>query len=301
MHIHDQAGVSCILSKYLIQRGIDSKVIVSAGQDKFGIKKYYENFITSIDQKDFVKICLKECEKRDVIHVHGREKVILEIRKRYGSSKKIILHYHGTDIRGIKNNIYQHIKNGIRLNFKKLRYNLRTKILLIQNGYFSSLHSTAQQLSNKVLVSTPDLLPLVKNGVYLPNPIDLEHFSKKKYCTSNEKQALIINNEATNTQKSLDYCMKNNIDLKIDVYDRITKPLMYSEMPDFLKRYKIYVDVRFVGNKLLSAMSKTGLESLACGLTVLDYNLNYVTSLPTIHQPNNVIDKLLQIYSISDQ
>jgi hypothetical protein len=34
----------------------------------------------------------------------------------------------------------------------------------------------ARRLANAVIVSTPDLLGLVKGCTYLPNPIDIDHF-----------------------------------------------------------------------------------------------------------------------------
>lgn len=297
LHIHDQAGISCILSKYLTKRSIDSKVIAMSGKDKFEIKKFYNNFVVFANKQTFEEICLEESRNADIIHVHSLENIIIRLRKRYGKSKKIILHYHGTDIRGTKNRQYKTIKNRFLFNIMQVRNRLKTKIFLTANRYFNSLHVTAQKLSDVVIVSTPDLLPIVNNSVYLPNPIDSDHFSKSGDIANNKKEALIINNEATNIQNSLKYCKQNNINLKIEIYDRINKPLMYAEMPNFLKKYKIYVDIKFNGDQLISAMSKTGLESLACGLTVLDYNLKYRTEFPVIHEPNYVVDNLLQIYS----
>jgi hypothetical protein len=72
---------------------------------------------------------------------------------------------------------------------------------------------------------------------------------------------------------------------------------MYGEMPDFLKQYELYVDIRYVNKKVLENLSKTALESLACGLRVLDYKLNYHKGLPSEHNPSHVISELSHIYS----
>lgn len=299
LHINDQAGISLILSKYLIKRGIDSKVILSSRHDKFGIKKYYENLITYFpNRKTFEKQCIQEAEHANLVHVHSLENMIILLRKKYGKSKKIILHYHGTDLRGIKNQPYRTIKNRLRYNYTRLIDILKTKILLTKCGHLNSLRVTAQQLADEILVSTPDLLPLVKNGIYFPNLIDMDLF-KRIHNIEGKREALIINNEATNTQKSLEYCKENNVDLDIEIYNRIDNPLMYSEMPNLLRKYKIYVDVRFSGNQLITGMSKTALESLACGLTVLDNKLEYIKSFPKVHEPDIVINKLLELYSLN--
>ena len=47
--------------------------------------------------------CLSEAKNADIIHIHSDEELVFKIRKAFGNSKKIILHYHGTDIRGLKN------------------------------------------------------------------------------------------------------------------------------------------------------------------------------------------------------
>ena len=74
-------------------------------------------------------------------------------------------------------------------------------------------------------------------------------------------------------------------------------PTLYEEIPNLLKKYKVYVDIRVVNDKILESLSKTALESLACGLKVLNYKLEYVDKLPEIHNPVNVIKQLQNIYN----
>ena len=72
-------------------------------------------------------------------------------------------------------------------------------------------------------------------------------------------------------------------------------------MPDLLKKYNTYIDIKFVNGKLLESSSKTALESLACGLEVLNYQLKYTKKLPDKHEALNVVKNLFNIYlSIKD-
>ena len=110
-------------------------------------------------------------------------------------------------------------------------------------GYYKSLQTVrteSQKLADEILVSTPDLLSLLPNAKYLPNPVDLDHFSKDN-ATYNDKDndnALTIKTPTGNTEKSLLYCKENNINLKIDVFDRTKTPLLHAEIPNLLKKYR---------------------------------------------------------------
>jgi hypothetical protein len=291
------AGVACILAKYQRHNGIESKVLSPNKIDKFGILKYYKDYVEIIDPLNFVDYCISEAKDADVIHIHSMEEVVVQMRKTFGNSKKIILHYHGTDIRGLKN------KNNPALSTMKIKAKfymrkIRNRLRLIRMGYYKSAKTESQKLADEILVSTDDLLSLLPNAKYLPNPVDIDHFSKK---TNNGKNvndnALTIKTETGNTQKVLEYCKENNIDLKIDVFDRTKSPLLHEQIPNLLKKYNLYVDIKIVNDQLLESLSKTGLESLACGLKVLNYKLEYLDKLPQIHNPVNVVNQLENIYN----
>lgn len=169
-------------------------------------------------------------------------------------------------------------------------------------GYYKPLRKEAQNLASKILVSTPDLLALLPNAIYLPNPVDVEHFSKdrennKNNNTKDSNKSLTITTEAVDSIKILQFCKENNIGLKIEVFDRTTKPLLYQEIPKLLKKYSVYVDIRIVNDQLLENLSKTAIESLACGLRVLNYKLEYIDKLPEMHEPVNVVNQLQNIYN----
>ena len=96
LHIHDKAGVACILAKYQRLSGRESKVLSSNKIDKYGILKFYEDYVDVVDRDSFVEYCLSEAKSADIIHIHSDEQLVIKIRKAYGNSKKIVLHYHGT-------------------------------------------------------------------------------------------------------------------------------------------------------------------------------------------------------------
>jgi hypothetical protein len=300
LHINDQAGVACILAKYQRFNGRESKVLSYNNIDKFGILKYYKDYVNIVERDNFVKYCISVAKDVDVIHIHSKEELVIKMRKRFGNSKKIILHYHGTDIRNRvtpTDSSMKNLKNKSRLFVAKGRYRLR----LIQMGYYKSLHKLrieSQKLADEILVSTPDLLSLLPNAKYLPNPVDLEHFSKDDVSKNrSSNNALTIKTETGNIEQTLQYCKENNIDLKIDVFDRTKTPLLHEQIPNLLKKYDIYVDIKMVNDQLLESLSKTGLESLACGLKVLNYNLEYLDKLPQMHNPVYVVNQLENIYN----
>jgi hypothetical protein len=280
---------------------IKSKVLSYNKIDKYGILKFYKDYVDLVDRSNFAEYCLSEAKNAHIIHVHSAEQLVIKIRKAYGNSKKIVLHYHGTDIRGLKNknNANSSIIQNTTTRTKSIAAKVKNRFRLMQMGYYRSLRIESQRLANEILVSTPDLLSLLPHAKYLPNPVDVDHFSKDDTTHNkvNNNNALTIKTEIGNSQKVLEYCKKNNIDLKIDVFDRTKSPLLYEEIPNFLKKYNIYVDIRIANDKILENFSKTALESLACGLKVLNYKLEYLDKFPEIHNPVNVVNQLENIYN----
>src|SRR5919198_568497 len=274
LHVGDQAGVACILAKYQqLLQGHEAKVITVRNYDKYGINAFYNEYTLNVALEEFAEKCIEKAKQADILHIHGGIDILLKLRQKFGRSKKIILHYHGTDIRGLRKQKLPHRSQLSDLAIKSIIMyrRLRGKML-----FRKRMHTEAQKMADKVIVSTPDLLQLVAEGVHLPNPIDTE---------------------VTDIQWALDYCKRNNIVLDIEVYDRMKNPIMYNAMPNFLRRYKIYVDIRYVNKTTLQNLSKTALEALACGLKVLDYQLQYHQGLPIEHNPTNVISRLSTIYS----
>jgi glycosyltransferase involved in cell wall biosynthesis len=294
LHVWDQAGVAYILAKYQQLQGHEAKVIMIRSNNKYGINEFYKEYILNVAVEEFVEKCIEKAKSADVIHIHSRIDILLKLRQKFDRSKKIILHYHGTDIRGLKKQKLPHRSELSDLAIRSIMMyrRIRDKIL-----FRKRMHIKAQRMADTVIVSTPDLLQFVVKGVYLPNPIDTDHFKPNSISKNEQKEALTIDTEVTDIQWALDYCRKRNINLDIEVYNRVKNPIIYKDMPDLLKKYKIYVDIRYVNKTILQNLSKTALEALACGLRVLDYQLKYHQNLPREHDPINVISGLSIIYS----
>jgi hypothetical protein len=287
LHILDAAGVACIYSKYQQMQGHDAKVIWNKDvADKYGIYDFYKDYLINVTYGKFTETCIQEGETADVIHVHGYIDILFALREKFHRQKKIILHYHGTDIRGLKKQELPH-RSLLSDTMIKLKMFYRKKI-----G-----HIRAQKLADAVCVSTPDLLPLVRNGIHIPIPIDIEHFSPKNNSKGDLKDAFTINSEVTNIQRAMDLCKKNQINLNIEVIDRTKNPILYANIPDFIRGYRTYVDIRYVNDIVLENLSSTALQSLACGLSVLDYKLQFRSGLPSEHDAVNVASQLSKIYS----
>ena len=217
LHIHDQAGVACILAKYQRINGQQSKVLSYNKIDKFGILKYYKDYVDIVDRDNFIKYCISEAKDADVIHIHSKEELVIKMRKTFGNSKKIILHYHGTDIRQNKDNPTVSTMRNIKIKSKLFAARGRYRLRLVQMGYYKSLEklrTESQNLADEILVSTSDLLALLPNAKYLPNPVDVKHFSTDNVNKNrSNNHALTIKTETGNVEQTLQYCKENNFDL----------------------------------------------------------------------------------------
>jgi len=289
LHIWDQAGVAFILAKFQQANGNESKVIRFKNADKYGIDEFYKEYGLFVAPEELIYKSIEEARKADIIHIHSLPEMVINIRKTYGGSKVIILHYHGTDIRGFSED------NLRTFNLRNI-FRPRNIVRKIRKRH---LHIKAQRLADRVIVSTPDLIQLVKGSIFLPNPIDTDHFNKKliKERSVDVYEGVLINSEVTNIELAMNYCRHKKINLNVNIYDRTKNPIYYKDVPNFLKKYDVYVDLRFVDRKLLKNLSKTALEALACGLRVLNYNLEFVDNLPLEHCPINVVTVLSSIYS----
>ncbi|UCC39901.1 MAG: hypothetical protein JSV96_00090 [Candidatus Aminicenantes bacterium] len=192
----------------------------------------------------------------DIIHVHAFDKIIPYLKLIY-PNKKILLHYRGTDIRG--------------------KWDSRIK-------YWSK--------ADIVFVSTEDLLEDAPSGtIYIPRAVDTDFFYPRGI--SNYGTAFHVSYKADDL--AIKYAKENNLSLTI--HDRLKNPIQYQKFGEILSEYEYYIDVkRDNEGRVLDAMSKTGLESLACGLKVIRWDGKVVKELPIRNLPENVVKKLFNIY-----
>lgn len=290
LHIWDQSGVACILSKYQIKLGHQSVVLRRSNYDPYGIYKFYDNLVEFAEEKDFFELCLARAKNADIIHIHSRSDILLYLRKKLGDNFKVIMHFHGSDLRGIDQK-YRSLK---LTSIPKAMFKRYTANKIRKRNNLEAIRT-----ADSILVSTPDLLNKIQGvtPILLNNPVDQGHFCKKQggRFDSNKRYFTFKTEATSDIEWIIKFCKKNGID-NVEIVDRINNPILYAEMPKFLHQYDIYVDVRFVNNTLLENFSKTALESLSCGLEVIDFQMKKWSKLPVDNEPMNAANKVLKIY-----
>jgi len=149
--------------------------------------------------------------------------------------------------------------------------------------------------ADKILVSTQDLEKLV-DCIYLPNPVDTEHFSPRKINKNNK--ALCILGQ-TETPEIISNLLKNHdITLNYETISREKEPIFYKDMPNFVSNYEYLIDLKYINGKYIGKfLSMIGLQALSLGLEVLNYDFKIIQGLPNEHKPENVVKKLMDIYN----
>ncbi|MBS7612574.1 hypothetical protein KEJ27_10330 [Candidatus Bathyarchaeota archaeon] len=189
----------------------------------------------------------------------------------YFSGKPYIVHCHGSDIRG--------------------RVNLLKRLCL--------------KKAVKVLVSTPDLLEVLPDAIWLPNPIDMERFRQLKRHEGNK--VLYFPSWYENLELRLRrICERLSYELTVQ-----PRTIPYENMHLFLNDFDIFID-----RWSIKSYSKTALEAMACGLPVVSYKHNLEEMLEKLtsleerqklvvwqnrwilpqHNVKNVVTKLVNIY-----
>ena len=226
--------------------------------DRFGHTVYGQLLLSPSD--GFRKLVFQEAEKFDIIHLHELD-VFLRSFERRRISKPVIMHYHGSDIRGGW--------RGKRKNWK---------------------------LAARVIVSTKALLNGAPEGVtYLPNPVDTDLF----YPNPNPREvspnsALTFKHGAVDLAEEL----AEKYGLELSVHRRNKT---FLEMPSLFRQFSWYIDVKRNGAGVLlcrkgGSGSLTGLEASACGLKVINSDGEIRDGLPSEHRAENAVKALYPIY-----
>ncbi len=256
LHIGNTAGVGSVIAKWQKKIFKTHVFLITRKQlDKFNVTTF--GLALPLDKYTYTLLAIILSMGYDVVHIHDFDKLVRILKKIPFLRKKIvILHYHGTRIRG--------------------KWRERKK-------YW--------KYADKVIVSTPDLLENApKKAIYLPNPIDIELFkpdNKKKH----KNFAIYV--YAHYKGEKLDWPKKiaKRRNLKLYIHDRKTKPIHHREFPKLLNLFEYLIDRNYI-----PSLSKTALEALACGLKVIRWDGKLVIKLPRIYHPETVVKKLYYIY-----
>lgn len=268
LHVLNTGGVASIIAKFTDRIfATKSRVITRKIQDRFGLTIYGEYWNSS-----FYVFLLKivwEARKHDIVQLHDRD-LLITILKFIYPGKPVIIHYHGSKIRG--------------------KWKKRKK-------YWSK--------ADKILVVTKDLLRGAPESVeVLENPVDTDLFYPMPKVKRELMKALHFEYGVSELARET----ANGCGLELVIVDRSKNYIPYLKMPEFLNRFEFYIDVKLgrrfadynTGSVLLhppDAYSKTGLEALACGLTVLSINKFIARGLPEENYPEFVADRMYEIYN----
>jgi glycosyltransferase involved in cell wall biosynthesis len=268
LHVWNTAGIASIIANEQRKRGHEVEVITRHPFDPFGFTEYYGFKYLNCGADPYLKHCFEIAKNYDVIHFHAIDYEVERYRREY-PNKKIIVHYHGSDV--MKSDDVK----------KRLR---------------------VQQLTDAIFSSTPDVHDkLIREGVnntYIPNPIDVDLF-KPMDVEKSERRYLYISMRYTDKDKAFKF-LSDKIDIdKIDVIDREVSSVPFYEMPELLNKYDTFIDVKFCEwskGKPLQAYSTTALQSSSCGLNVLNYKGEIVNNIHLNHSPEracDIIDRLI--------
>jgi len=270
LHVWDQAGVACVLGVGQSQQGHEVTVVKRIGFDPYGILDHYETAgypgrffmvrLRAYSAAHFMRKVMRliEGDTYDLIHVHDLYGLIPRIRVKFPQIK-IVMHYHGTVLRTVQ-------------------------------PTYRKKHDGDADL---ILVSTPDLLQYVDHAVYLPNPVDTEHFAP---VGPDKGKGVWLGRHGDWPQVA---DLLNDM-LFMPAYDRVfcdRHPVLYSDMPVFLSGYGFYMDLKPVQGKIPAVMSLTALQALSMGLQVYDSNGFWYHNLPADHKPKLVLEVLGRLLS----
>ncbi len=168
----------------------------------------------------------------------------------------VVMHYHGTDIEG-------------RWQEKKRRWGR----------------------ADLVAVAAPYLLDGAPPGaVSVPNPVDTDTF-RRGLVPASQGAALSFHYGADAEAEAL----AKKLGLTLAWLNR--GEVGHAEMPKVLGSYAYYIDVkRSPTGAVLPALSRTGLEALACGCRVVDSAGTVAVGLPQENDPARVAARWHEVY-----
>jgi len=262
LHVWDQASTASVIAKWQRKIGHETLVIKNQKHDALGSTSYYGGKLIK-NKYIFVLKSVLAARNYDVIHLHDAWFMVVPLRLLY-PKKRIIMHYHGSIIR-------QELKEKIR-------------------------HKN-EKLVDVILVSTPDLLEYdyEKQPYYVPNPVDTDLFKPQKRVLNNK---CFVSLKKDNDKEQFKKLMANQ-DVELDMQENkngYVGSIQYKNFPDKLAQYEYYADIPIQDGKIIKAHSVCGLQSLAMGLKVINYNFQIEAGLPSYHLPENVVQELEKYY-----
>ena len=284
LHVHDQAGVACVLAKYQRKLGHEVEVAIRDGFDGYGVQKFYGvhpvtpkvpqlkqlSFLGKVVRYSFRQFTtlmfyvyiLVYSRKFDVVHIHSCWVASFFV------FKPKVVEFHGDDIRGFPS--------------------MKLKVDRVATDFF------VEHWKGKIkfLVSTPDLLADLPEAELLPNPVDLDHFNRT--ASQNGKSVYFFNWHESDTSRVFHLAYEAQL-FPLEgtlIMNRADDAFVeYSELPRFLSCFEFLID-----REGIHSLSKTALEALAQGLKVVDWKDRVIDFFPEEHNPHMVANQTVSIY-----
>ena len=262
LHILEIGGSVSIMSHFFnkLKAGKSHHIYHKKNKISSTVSNYYDG--QSIDR--FFLLILSSFFKSfsyDIIHIHSEEYLIPIFKL---TRKKVVLHYHGSDI------------NDLKRSKKRIRVWCRSR-------------------ADAIFYNGKDMLDKIKTEkntkkIYLPNPIDTDLF--KSNLQKNHGNLILVSSNL-DKEKTISEAKKLG---PLDIIDLDIQQIPYYFMPKILSKYEFYFDVKIMpwGQKLKD-LSNTGLQALACGCKVF-HDGKEISEFPNQFKPENVIEKLLKTY-----
>ncbi|MFX0198335.1 MAG: hypothetical protein ACFFCW_19625 [Candidatus Hodarchaeota archaeon] len=256
LHIGNTAGVASTLAKFTNkQYEARSWVITRKRWDTFGLTTFGETIDTRASI--FKAKVLMRARTFDLLHVHSFDELISSLKMLHGK-KPLVMHYHGTDIRG--------------------KWREQEK---------------SWKRADLILVSTPNLLEgAPRRAIHLPNPIDFDFFYSRGKNQPNTAFHISYNRD------SQALALAKQFGLTLTIHDRNKNPIPYSQFPEVLSNYEYYIDVKGIPNYDEKMISKTAIEALACGCKVIREGGEVIQEFPKEYNPFDVVKKLWKLYQL---
>lgn len=263
LHLLDVAGISSIINHYHNKMNFGKSQVFYHEKKSFSfsISRFYAGKSFKKYRSLILSALLKGSDY-DIIHIHGAEMLIPLFKI---TRKKIVLHYHGSDIR----------HPGRAENKKRIFCRSLADLIL-----YNSENMEDGIITNKSI-----------QKFFIPNLIDTDQFSSKSEKT---KDYLII----ISSNHDKDKILKKTKDFEnVDVIDLNKIQIPYRFMPYVLSKYKMYLDIRIMPwGEQLEELSTTALQALSCGCKVF-INGKTLDSLPKENTPEHYLSSLNKLYN----
>jgi glycosyltransferase involved in cell wall biosynthesis len=261
LHIWNTAGVPSVIAKTMDQL-YETESFVLTRRKFTSLHETYGKATTGGRRTFYLQLMYHILKDYDLYHVHDVDQRVPLIKSL--SNKPLILHYHGSKIRG--------------------KWEKRIE---------------CWSKADRIIVSTEDLLEGAPIGtLHIPNPIDLETIAPFKEIPHNPGTALHTD-VAQGTAQDLARKYADKYNLALSLHSRDDYPMPHREYLGLMGHHEYFIDIRRQYDnpeQIYKAPSQGVFEALAMGLKVIDHNGNIIKELPESHNPHRIVSQHYNLY-----